>query len=111
MKKYEVIKNNREFDNIISKGKCVRNNDFIIYYIDNQFNYNRYGISVGKKVGNAVNRNYYKRVIRNICDIYKKVYSNNRDYIIIMRKGLKKLSFNEKEDSFKYLMEKIEKEK
>jgi ribonuclease P protein component len=109
MKKCDVVKNNREFDNIIAKGKYVKNNDFVIYYTINELNKDRFGISVGKKIGNAVTRNYYKRVIRNICDMNKSLYSNDKDYIIIMRKGLINLSFLEMNDSYKNLIEKINK--
>ena len=108
MKKNEIVKKSMEFDNIIKKNKFVKNNDFIIYYDVNDKCLNRFGISVGKKIGNAVERNYHKRVIRNICDINKNIYSKNKDYIIIMRKGCTNISFKEKNDSFVSLMEKIQ---
>ena len=107
MKKEEVVKKTREFDYIIKKGQCKKNNEFVIYYIDNEKEYNRFGISVSKKIGNAVTRNYYKRVIRNICDKSKNLYSKGKDYIIIMRKGLISLEFSEAQKSFNDLLEKI----
>ena len=107
MKKEEVVKKTREFDYIIKKGQCKKNNEFVIYYIDNEKEYNRFGISVSKKIGNAVTRNYYKRVIRNICDKSKNLYSKRQDYIIIMRKGLISLEFSEAQKSFNDLLEKI----
>ena len=107
MKKYDIIKNNREFDDIISNGKSIMNGDFVIYYRLNLKNHNRFGISVGKKIGNAVVRNYYKRIIRNICDINKKLYSKEKDYIIIVRKGCLEKSFKKIDESFKYLINKI----
>ncbi len=110
MKKYNVIKKSFEFDEIIKEGRFIKNDSFIIYYRDSIQEKNRFGISVGKKIGNAVVRNYYKRIIRNICDKYNFCYSNYKDYIIIMRKGCIKLSFNEINDSFVNLIKKIEKE-
>ena len=107
MKKEEVVKNNREFDYIIKKGQYKKNNEFVIYYIDNEKEYDRFGISVSKKIGNAVIRNYYKRIIRNICDKNKNLYSKRKDYIIIMRKGLTILSFNDANQSMHDLLEKI----
>ena len=107
MKKEEVIKKSSEFDEIIKNNKFVKNNNYIIYYRDNDTKC-KFGISVGKKIGNAVTRNYYKRVIRNICDINKKLYSKSKDYIIIMRKGCIELSFKEKNDSFIELIKKIQ---
>lgn len=107
MKKSDVVKNNDDFNKIISKGQSVKNNDFVIYYDDNSSNINHYGISVGKKIGNAVTRNYYKRITRNICDKNKNLYSKGKDYIIIVRKGCTLQNFNEINESFVYLMKKI----
>ena len=107
MKKEEVVKKTREFDYIIHKGQCKKNNEYVIYYITNDKECNRFGISVSKKIGNAVTRNYYKRIIRNICDKSKNLYSNKKDYIIIMRKGLTLLSFAEAYQSMNDLLKKI----
>lgn len=107
MRKEEVVKNNREFDYIIKNGKYRKNSEYVIYYINNDKEYNRFGISVSKKIGNAVTRNYYKRIIRNICDKSKNLYSNSKDYIIIMRKGLTLLSFEEAYQSINDLLKKI----
>ena len=79
-----MIKKSRDFDDIIKNNRFVKNNNYIIYYRNNN-EQTRFGISVGKKIGNAVARNYHKRVIRNICDINKKLYSKNKDYIIDVR--------------------------
>ena len=107
MKKEEVVKNNRDFDNIIKKGKYIKNNEYVIYYIDNGKEKDRFGISVSKKIGNAVKRNYYKRIIRNICDNSKNLYSKRKDYIIIMRKGLTLLNYSEACESMNDLLKKI----
>lgn len=111
MKKKDVVKHSRDFDHIIGNKTFVKNKEFIIYYENRDNNINRFGISVGKKIGNAVVRNYYKRVIRNICDKNKNIYSNGKDYIIIMRYGCKEKTFKEINESFKSLINKINKEK
>ena len=49
-------------------GKKYSSDIFYIYVVDNSYGFNRYGISVSKKVGNAVTRNKYKRRIRDIID-------------------------------------------
>ena len=86
MRKLYIVKTNKQFDDIIKNGKCNKNKYFIIYNKDNNLNYDRFGISVTKKLGNAVFRNKYKRIIRSILDNYKKLYINSKDYIIILRK-------------------------
>lgn len=87
MKKLYIVKTNRQFDDIIKNGFKKNNKYYFIYYKDNNLPYDRFGISVSKKLGNAVFRNKYKRKIRSIIDIYKKLYINHQDCIIILRKA------------------------
>ena len=62
MNKRNIVKENRDFQNIITTGYLLKDKNIIIYYKDNNLNVMRFGISVGKKIGNAVTRNYYKRI-------------------------------------------------
>ena len=110
MKKINIVKYNREFNNIINNGKYMKNSFFIIYYLNNELNRCRFGISVGKKVCNAVNRNRLKRQIRNILDNNQNIYSNNKDYIIILRKSCVDITYDQLEDNLILLIKKIEKE-
>ena len=50
MKKNEIVKKSWEFDKIIKTGKSVKNNSFVIYYLNNNENKKRFGISVSKKL-------------------------------------------------------------
>lgn len=109
MNKYHTVKKNIEFSEIIGKCNFVKNRSFVIYFDRNNLNKYRFGISVSKKLGNAVYRNKYKRQVRSIIDKYKKNYPNDMDYIIIIRYGYINLSFDEKEKDFLYLLNKINK--
>lgn len=110
MKKINVVKSNLEFNNIIKTGKWVKNNYFVVYYKENDLNKYRFGISVGKKVCNAVNRNKLKRKVRNILDNHKNIYSNSKDYIIIIRKSCLLASYQTLEENLINLLRKLEKE-
>lgn len=107
MKKINVVKEKRDFNNIINNSKYFKNHNLIIYYEKNNCNRYRFGISVGKKIGNAVVRNRYKRIIRNIVDLNKNNYQNNLDYIIIVRKSCLNMTFEEINNSFLDLIVKI----
>ena len=104
MKKKFIVKSTRDFDFIIKNGICIKNKYYVIYHQKNNLSYDRYGISVSKKIGNAVFRNKYKRKLRTIIDNYKKVYINNEDYIIILRKEAINQKYEILQDSFFALM-------
>ena len=106
MKKKFIVKSTRDFDSIIKNGICIKNKYFVIYYQKNNLSYDRYGISVSKKLGNAVFRNKYKRKLRAIIDNYKKLYINNKDYIIILRKEAINQKYEILQDSFFAIMNK-----
>ena len=83
IRKLYIVRTTREFNDIIKNGDSVKNKFFVIHYLNNNLPYDRFGISVSKKLGNAVFRNKYKRKMRSIIDNYKKDYINHKDYIII----------------------------
>ncbi len=97
MRKLYIVKETRDFEKVINNGICNKNQNFIVHSLNNELPYNRYGISVSKKLGNAVFRNKYKRKIRSIIDNNKKDYLNGKDYIIILRKGALDKSYQELE--------------
>lgn len=110
MRKLYIVKNQRDFDRIIKEGRYRKNSSYVIYYEKNNLPYDRFGISVGKRIGNAVNRNKYKRKLRAIIDNYKKLYVNSQDYIIILRGIAKEKEYKELENEFLQLMDNIRKD-
>ena len=104
MKKFEIVKEHYEFDNIINKGKSIGNKVFSIYFLNHDEEYPKFGIAVGKKIGNAVTRNKYKRIIRNIVDNNKLLFKKDYDYIIIIKRKCLDLSFKELNDNLSELV-------
>ena len=98
MKKINIIKENREFDRIIKNHQAYRDKYYYVYVENNNSEeIYKFGISVSKKIGNAVTRNFYKRRIRNILD--KNIYKKGIKCIIILRKGALDASFEQLEKS------------
>lgn len=106
MKKRNIVKTKQEFNNIINRGICIKNKYYVIYSLNNDKDYDNFGISVGKKIGNAVIRNKYKRKIRSIIDIYRKDFVNGKDYIIILRSSALSIDFEEMKESLILLLKK-----
>lgn len=94
MKKINIIKSSREYTEIINKCPYVKNKYFIIYYRQNNEK-NRYGISVPTKTGKANIRNKIKRRVKNIIDNQETSIQKPYDYVIIIRKSLLELSYQE----------------
>ena len=70
MKKYEIVKEHKEFEDILTNGSYRKNLYYVIYNKDSNYNFPRFGIAVGKKLGNAVIRNKIKILINIIQFIF-----------------------------------------
>lgn len=64
MSRYVTVKENRDFSRIYHKGKSFVSPVLVTYVIKNRSGSVRYGITTGKKIGNAVKRSRARRVIR-----------------------------------------------
>ncbi len=106
MKKYETVKQSTEFNDIIKNGKYLKNEHFVIYYVDSNEEFPKFGLAVSKKCGNAVVRNKIKRQLRDLISRHKKLFSNTKNYIIMVRRGINEISFKIMEESFILLLTK-----
>ena len=93
MKKINIVKKNLDFERIIKNSKPYKFRDYIIYLDNKTNNLNKFGISVGKKVGKAYLRNRIKRQIKTIID--KNKYENGFNCIIIVGKKIIERSYDE----------------
>lgn len=108
MKKNNRVRRNEDFSHIISKKQSVANRSFIMYYMKNNEKNARIGISVSKKLGNAVVRNKTKRQVRMLAqEIFD--FQQPVDYVIIIRKIYLSLSYEENKKELNYLYQKINK--
>ena len=91
MNKKYIVRKNEEIQKIVKLSKKIISKYFIIYYNVNNYNFNRYCISVSKKIGKANVRNLYKRRVKDI--IMKNNIDNSYDYVIILRKPILEISY------------------
>ena len=107
MKRREMIKDKKVFNNIIQKGSFYKNKLFVIYIKEKKNENTMFGIAISNKTGKAHLRNKLKRKLRAIMDNNKKLFQNNYDYIIMIRKACQDASFQEMNDSLVSLINEI----
>jgi ribonuclease P protein component len=107
MRKEQRVKKNTEFQEVFKKGTSIANRQFVVYRLkkeDQQFF--RIGLSVSKKIGNAVVRNQIKRYIRQVFLELKEEVKNDFDYVIIARKPAADMDFHEVKKSLIHVLKK-----
>ncbi len=93
MKKAYRVKSEADFQRVFHHGKSTANRQFVVYILNKQNqDHFRVGISVGKKIGNAVERNALKRKIRQGVLELENSIKEDIDFIVIARKPAANLS-------------------
>ena len=105
MRKTYRVKKEAEFQKVFHHGKSTANRQFVIYVLDkNDQLHFRVGISVGKKIGNAVMRNNVKRRIRQSLTELKPQLKAKKDFIVIARKPIADMTMKETKKSLTHVL-------
>lgn len=104
---FEMIKKDRQFRYIYSRGKSFANKKLVIYYIKNNDEKLKVGISISKKVGKAVVRNRLRRLIKENIRINQNLKSGY-SMIFLARVGSDDLDFNTMKSSINHLLKRCD---
>ena len=106
MRKELRIKKSQEFSDIIKYKRFYSSPVMTIYVKPKAQDVNRVGLSVGKKVGNAVIRNKVKRQLRMMVqEIY--TFEENFDTIILVRSKFVEESYDSNKKVLEMLLKKV----
>ena len=103
MKKSYRVKRNKDFNAIFKSGQNVANRKFVVYRLRKDQPHFRVGLSVSKKLGNAVTRNRIKRLIRHVL-IKHQAFLTTDDFVVIARKGVEELDFHQVEKNLVHVL-------
>ena len=102
-----MIKKDRQFRYIYSRGKSFANKKLVVYYIKNNDEKLRVGISISKKVGKAVVRNRLRRLIKENIRLNQNLKSGY-SMIFLARVGADDLDFNTMKSSINHLLKRCD---
>ena len=89
MLKREVLRKKEDFNRVYRKGRSLGERYIVLFYRSNGLPYNRTAFLASKKVGNSVQRNRAKRLMRESWRLLEKDVPTGYDLIIIARNTIK----------------------
>lgn len=105
MKKQYRVKKSEEFEKIIKNKKFIVSPGIVLYIKKKEQDHARVGITVKKKIGNAVVRNKVKRQVRMmIQEIYD--FNENFDSILLIKEKYLDNDFNQNKNILNSLYKK-----
>lgn len=101
------LRNRQDFNRIYRGGRSFANGQFVVYWSRQpkveQF---RLGVSVSKKLGNAVVRNRMRRVMKEIVRLNAGKIAPHADFILIARKPAVEMKTKDLERSIMHVLRK-----
>ena len=85
MLKKNVLRKKSDFDSLYNRGKSVGDRYLVLFYRKNNLPYNRTGFLASKKVGNSVQRNRARRLMKESYRHLLPKLPTGYDFIIIAR--------------------------
>ena len=85
-----TLKKNNEFRIVYKKGRYKAGKHLVMYVMPNKKEFNRIGITTGKRFGNSVQRNRMKRLIRESYRLSRDRMKKGYDIIFMARASERK---------------------
>jgi ribonuclease P protein component len=89
------LTSNTDFERVRRFGKSYAHPFIVLVVLPNEMDQSRFGISAGRSIGNAVQRNRAKRILREAIRPLIPGIAPGWDLVILARKPMAKASFDE----------------
>ena len=99
----EALRKSQLFKQVYNHRRSVANRLLVLYIYQNDVGFNRFGISVSRKVGCAVVRNRVKRLIKENFRLMKIL--EGHDLVVVVRPAAAKADFYQIEKSLLNLLD------
>jgi len=103
--KSKRLVSNKQFKTVLAHKNCLSDDCLVLYVAENDCDYPRLGVSVGKNYGGAVVRNRIKRLLREAFRQNQDKIPTGFDYLIMISPQWKKKS--DKQATVKYPLKQL----
>ncbi len=93
--RHERLRLRKDFQLALRHGSRRQTKNFTIILRPNALQFSRLGITVSKKVGNAVKRNRVKRCLREFFRLHKHKLPSSNDMVIIAKRDAATLAYHD----------------
>jgi len=107
MKAINRLRKNEDFRKVYQKRKSMANKLLIIYISENEYEFNRVGFTVSKKVGNSVVRSRVKRLMSESYRLNNEKVVQGHDIIFVARNTAAEATYKEIESALIHLLKKM----
>jgi ribonuclease P protein component len=98
------LKRRNDFRRVFRAGRSVANRQFVVYVAKrSESGPARLGISVSRKVGNAVVRNRVKRLIKEVSRHWMEHIKSQADIVVIARNPVANMSYDQVKSSLRHV--------
>jgi len=108
-RKSERLLRGYQFRRVYEKGRRYNSSLFTLFVLKNSESLTRLGVTATKKVGNAVQRNRCKRILREIFRQQKAVMTAGLDLVFNVKKAMLEATYREAEAEFLRLLSFLQK--
>lgn len=113
MQRENRLTRREDFNKVYRHGKSSANHQFVVYVLNRHTAASseesfRLGISVSKKIGNAVVRNRLRRMIKEIVRLNGDKVAPRKDFILIVRKPAAEMEYDEMQKSILHVLKRAD---
>ena len=101
------LKFNHVFRRLYHRGDSAANRYLVVYCRKNGTRRNRVGLTVGAKLGHAVERNRLRRRLREIYRLHEQQFARGYDLVVVARTAAMQASYRQLEGAYLHLAGKL----